>query len=69
MPLSPLYEIKHNPVRTPAEANHALELENTHLRMRVAVLTEALRAAEEELSKHLLDDCDLAAAGMKRGKA
>ena len=42
----------------------ALELENMTLRMRVTVLTEALRAAEEELTKHRFGECEWAAAGV-----
>lgn len=52
-----------NPTRTPAEADHPpLDLENLHLRMRVAVLSEALRAAEEELTACRFGECAWAKA-------
>lgn len=44
-----------NPLPTPAEREMLLERENTILRMRVTVLSEALRAAEEELTTLRLD--------------
>lgn len=47
---TPLYPINLNPVATPAEREIILERENAVLRMRVAVLSEALRAAEDELT-------------------
>ncbi len=50
------------PARTPAEVAHGLESENAHLRMRVAVLTEALRAAEEELTACRFGECGWAKA-------
>ncbi len=66
---SPFYPLNLSPVPTPAERDRvaemaALSLENTTLRMRVAVLTEALRAAEEELTKHNFGECEWAAAGV-----
>lgn len=51
MTMSP-YPLNTAPAATPAEAHHPLVLENTTLRMRVAVLSEALRAAEEELNTY-----------------
>lgn len=61
---TPLYMTNFAPARTPAERDANLELENATLRMRVAVLTEALRAAEEELTKHRFGECEWASAGM-----
>lgn len=57
---------KLNPVATPAEREMLLERENTVLRMRVTVLTEALRAAEEELTSLRFGDqnCEHASAGV-----
>lgn len=58
-----LYLRTDNPARTPAEAAHpTLEAENLHLRMRVAVLSEALRAAEEELNACRFGECAWAKA-------
>lgn len=68
MDKTPLYPTNLTPAATPAEAHHALELENSTLRMRVAVLTEALRAAEEELTMHRFGECEHAAAGVVRMK-
>jgi hypothetical protein len=59
-----LYPVNHNPAATYADRAHALELENTTLRMRLAVVTEALRAAEEELTKHRFGECEWATAGL-----
>lgn len=55
-----------NPVPTPAEREMLLERENAVLRMRVTVLTEALRAAEEELTTLRFADqnCEHASAGV-----
>lgn len=64
MEKTPLYMQTLNPALTPADRAHALELENSTLRMRVAVLTEALRAAEEELTAHRFGECDHAAGGV-----
>jgi hypothetical protein len=61
---TPLYPRKLNPVPTPAEREQLLEIENATLRMRVAVLTEALRAAEEELTKHHFGECEWASGGV-----
>lgn len=61
---TPLYPVNLSPARTPAEAMHPLEIENVTLRMRVAVLTEALRAAEEELTAHRFGECEWARASM-----
>lgn len=67
---TPPYPVKYNPVPTPAERVHILERENRRLEMRVAVLTEALHAVEEELSKRCEGDCELAAVGLvKEGRA
>lgn len=60
----PLYPLNLSPIRTPAERDHALLLENQTLRMRLAVVTEALRAAEEELNRHRFGECEWASAGV-----
>lgn len=60
----PLYMTNLAPVATPADREANLELENSTLRMRVAVLTEALRAAEEELTAHRFGECEWASAGV-----
>ena len=59
-----LYPVNLNPAPTPADRSHALELENATLRMRLAVVTEALRAAEEELTQHRFGECEWATAGL-----
>jgi hypothetical protein len=64
----PLYPRNLTPAPTPAESPRNLELENSTLRMRVAVLTEALRAAEEELTAHRFGECEHAAGGVVRMK-
>ena len=64
MEKTPMYLTTLSPVPTPADRAHALELENTTLRMRLAVVTEALRAAEEELTKHRFGECEWATAGL-----
>lgn len=61
---TPLYPRTASPIRTPAERVAFLEVENNTLRMRVAVLTEALRAAEEELTAHRFGECEWAAGGV-----
>jgi hypothetical protein len=60
----PLYMTNLSPVATPADREANLELENSTLRMRVAVLTEALRAAEEELTAHRFGECEWASSGV-----
>lgn len=52
---TPLYPRNHSPALTPAEKGLSLEAENAILQMRVAVLSEALRAAEEELTTRRFD--------------
>ena len=59
-----LYPVNLNPAPTPADRAHALELENSTLRMRLTVVTEALRAAEEELTRHRFGECEWASAGV-----
>jgi hypothetical protein len=66
---TPLYLRNYNPVPTPAERDHALMLENTTLRMRLAVVTEALRAAEAELTHHRLGECEWASSGVTLQRA
>lgn len=50
--MTPLYPFNPIPASTPAEREAALLRENNALQMRVTVLSEALRAAEEELTAY-----------------